>query len=75
MSSTSLNIPTLLTSDQTAEILKISPRTLERMRIEGSGPRFMKAGRGKRSRVLYRLVDIESWLDANAYHSTAEFSR
>ncbi|MBU2582589.1 MAG: helix-turn-helix domain-containing protein [Alphaproteobacteria bacterium] len=75
MSSSSPNFLPYLTSDEAAEILKISARTLERMRVEGSGPRFMKAGRGRRSRVLYQLADITAWLEANAYHSTSEFPR
>ncbi|MEO1282849.1 MAG: helix-turn-helix domain-containing protein [Pseudomonadota bacterium] len=69
------NITPYLTSNEAAEVLKISTRTLERMRVEGSGPRFMKAGPGRRSRVLYQLADITSWLEAKAYHSTSEFSR
>ena len=35
----------------------ISPRTLERWRWTGQGPRFLKVG----GRVVYRLVDIETF--------------
>ena len=51
-----------------AERLGLSERTLERMRAEGSGPRFSKAGR----RVLYRLEDVEEWLETNSFSSTVE---
>ena len=51
-----------------AEQLGLSERTLERMRAEGSGPRFSKAGR----RVLYRLEDVEEWLETNSFASTVE---
>jgi hypothetical protein len=35
----------------------LSPRTLERWRWTGKGPRFLKLG----GRVVYRLEDIEVW--------------
>lgn len=36
---------------------KVSPRTLERWRWLGQGPRFMKLG----GRVAYRLEDVEAY--------------
>ena len=66
--------PAYLTSQDVADLLHLSVRTLERMRVDGNGPRFLKAGTGKRSRVLYRLEDVQSWLESQAYHSTSEFS-
>ena len=36
---------------------KISPRTLERWRWTGEGPRFVKLG----GRVVYRLEDVEEY--------------
>ena len=36
---------------------KLSPRTLERWRWAGCGPRYVKVG----GRVLYRLEDIEAY--------------
>lgn len=62
-----------LTSEETAELLKISRRTLERMRVTGEGPPFMKAGAGKRSRVLYKQSDVTGWLESNTYNSTSEY--
>ena len=58
----------LLNQRTLAEMLDVSERTLERMRTEGSGPRFSKAGR----RVLYRLEDVEGWLETNSFGSTVE---
>lgn len=46
--------------------LHVSPSTLARWRLEGIGPKFMKAGR----RVLYALPDINAWLQANSHTST-----
>jgi hypothetical protein len=64
-----------LTTAQAAEILCLSARTLERMRIDGSGPPFLKAGGGKRSRVLYMLADIDAWLAGHRFGSTSEYGR
>ena len=35
----------------------VSPRTLERWRWTGTGPRFLKVG----GRVIYRLADVEAY--------------
>jgi predicted site-specific integrase-resolvase len=40
-----------------ADRWKVSPRTLERWRWLGQGPRFMKLG----GRVAYRLEDVEAY--------------
>lgn len=50
------------------KILKISPRTLERYRQEGTGPAFVKTGR----RALYRASDVAKWVDARTFRSTSE---
>ncbi len=57
-----------LTQKQVANHLDISQRTLERMRTDGSGPRFSRAGK----RILYRSDDVETWLREHSYVSTAE---
>ena len=66
-----MNTDTFLTQDEAAKLLRISPRTLERYRVAGSGPRFVKAGR----RVLYRHADLETWTEANTFASTSEVDR
>jgi hypothetical protein len=40
-----------------AERWSVSPRTLERWRWTGQGPRFLKIG----GRVVYRIEDIEAY--------------
>ena len=64
---------TYLTNNEAAELLKISPRTLERLRVTGTGPSFLKAGVGKRSRVLYKHSEIVEWLENNSHQSTSEY--
>lgn len=48
---------THLNQTELAARWKISPRTLERWRWTGEGPRFVKLG----GRVVYRLEDIEEY--------------
>ena len=45
-----------LTNDEAAAFLRLSPRTLEKQRVIGGGPRFRKFGR----RVMYAVVDLET---------------
>jgi predicted DNA-binding transcriptional regulator AlpA len=70
-------VPALLflTTIEVAEMLRISRRTLERMRVEGTGPRFLKVGPGKRSRVIYRQQDVSEWIDRFRFGSTSEYGR
>ena len=60
---------TLLTTEQAAWLLRISRKTLERMRVEGRGPRFVKLGRC----VRYRQRDLLAWITTNTHQSTSEF--
>jgi predicted DNA-binding transcriptional regulator AlpA len=48
--------------------LRLSERTLERLRVAGSGPSFVKAGRA----VRYRECDLETWIAARVVNSTSE---
>ena len=43
--------PRYLTNNEAAAFLQLSPRTLEKQRVIGGGPRFHKFGR----RVMYAL--------------------
>lgn len=66
-----MTISALLSQQRLAELLAVSQRTLERWRVEGSGPAFVKAGR----RVLYRSDDVEHWIDSSRKWSTSEGGR
>ncbi len=50
----------LLTTEEAAKIVRLSPRTLDAHRWRGTGPRFVRAGR----RALYREADLLAWLEA-----------
>ena len=57
-----------LTNDEAAVFLRLSPRTLEKQRVIGGGPRFRKFGR----RVMYAVADLESWADARSFEATSD---
>ena len=50
----------LLTVRELAAELKVSVRTLERWRRDGTGPAWMTVGRA----VRYRRGDVDAWLRA-----------
>lgn len=62
-----------LNTADAAKLLQLSPRTLERMRVEGGGPPFFKAGPGKRSRVLYQRSDVIEWLSLRSFDNTSQY--
>ncbi len=58
----------LLTEQDVAALTRLSTRTLERRRLDGTGPTFIKLGR----RVVYRRQDVDSWIEQNRFASTSE---
>ncbi|NKI70250.1 helix-turn-helix domain-containing protein [Collimonas pratensis] len=57
-----------LNNDEAAAFLRLSPRTLEKQRVIGGGPRFRKFGR----RVMYAVADLETWADARSFEATSD---
>lgn len=55
-----------LTTKEAARHLRLSPRTLEKMRGIGNGPRFCKFGR----RVLYARAVLDTWAAGHSHDST-----
>ena len=60
--------PRYLTTDEAAAFLRLSPRTLEKHRVIGGGPRFHKLCR----RVVYAVQDLDAWAGARSFESTCE---
>jgi hypothetical protein len=60
--------PEFLTTQEAAELLRLSPRTLEKQRVLGGGPRFRKFG----ARVVYATADLRAWADGNTYGMTSD---
>jgi excisionase family DNA binding protein len=61
----------LLTQSEAAKMLRLSERTLERLRLQGGGPRYVKANRS----VRYREADLEAWIEKRVVSSTSEEAR
>jgi helix-turn-helix protein len=62
----------LLTTEQAAEILQLSPNTLKMYRGRGRGPRFQRSTDGRT--VRYRRADLDDYLqDMDA--AVTEFAR
>jgi predicted DNA-binding transcriptional regulator AlpA len=63
------SVPTrvYLTQDEVAAVLRLSPRTLERHRLAGTGPAYVKLGR----KVVYKRSSVEAWAAANTFTSTS----
>ena len=51
-----------------AALLGLKPSTLEAWRYRGEGPLFVKCG----ARVIYRLRDINDYLESRTRKSTAD---
>jgi excisionase family DNA binding protein len=58
----------MLTVLDAAAYLRLSRRTLERLRVSGLGPKFVKCGRS----VRYRQSDLEEWIAARVVRGTSE---
>jgi Helix-turn-helix domain len=59
---------TLLTTEQASEIVRLSRRTLEGLRVRGGGPVYRKLS----GRVFYALSDLVTWVDGQARTSTSD---
>lgn len=62
----------VLSEHRAAELLGLSVRTLQRFRVEGRGPRYLKLGR---KRVAYSEADIAAWIEHCRRESTSEPAR
>lgn len=58
----------LRTTDEAAARLRANPRTMERWRVDGYGPRFIKIG----LKVFYRDSDLDAWLESQVRSHTKQ---
>lgn len=65
-----INTPLVLDANDVAAQLGLSVSTLAKMRLYGTGPAYSKLGR----RVVYRPADLDSWIEANRFNSTSEYT-
>jgi hypothetical protein len=60
--------PRYLRTSEAARYLSLSPRTLEKHRIYGTGPAYRKIG----GRVIYAVADLKAWADVGTRTSTSD---
>ncbi len=60
--------PRYLRTSEAARYLSLSPRTLEKHRIYGTGPAYRKIG----GRVVYAVADLKAWADIGIRTSTSD---
>lgn len=58
----------LFDTQEAADRLRISPRTLERWRLTGNGPEFIKVGR----LVFYVEDSLDAWVLGRVRRSTSD---
>lgn len=56
-----------LRTDGAAKYLGVSSSTLEKLRLTGGGPTYVKLGRT----VVYDQSNLDEWVDANRRRSTS----
>ncbi len=66
-----MTISDLLTVREVAALIRVSKPTLDRWRIEGRGPRYVRVG----NRVFYPRAEVERFLAASLVETTSFRSR
>jgi hypothetical protein len=62
----------LLTPSEAATYLRLSKSLLDKRRVCGGGPPFLRPVPRK---ILYRKSDLDNWANSHKYTSTAEYKR
>lgn len=57
-----------MNTPEAARYVRLSKPTLERFRISGDGPAYVKLG----GAVRYRKADLDAWLESRVTRSTSE---
>lgn len=58
----------VMNTAEAARYVRLGKTTLERFRISGDGPVYVKLG----GAVRYRKADLDAWLGSRITHSTSE---
>lgn len=61
------NPPQLVKTELAAILTGLSASTLNKLRVSGGGPAYIKLGRS----VLYARADLDCWLEASRRSSTS----
>ncbi|MEI8396833.1 MAG: helix-turn-helix domain-containing protein [Rhodospirillaceae bacterium] len=63
--------PPLLRTADSAKYLNVSKSYLEKLRVSGNGPKYVRLGR----LIRYRITDLDNFMDAKRCGSTSEGRR
>ena len=62
------DLPKVISAKAAARFVGLSESTLAKLRLNGNGPIYCKLGR----RVVYRLTDLEKWLESRTTRDTSD---
>lgn len=60
----------LLTPSEAAAYLRCSKSYLDKLRVYGGGPKFLRLGKRK---ILYRQSELDLWTAERSFGSTSEY--
>jgi excisionase family DNA binding protein len=60
----------LLTPPEAATYLRVSKSYLDKLRVYGGGPKFLRPGKRK---ILYRKSELDVWAADRTFTSTSEY--
>lgn len=60
----------LASSKEVAEYIGVTPNALAKMRMEGTGPEFIRVGPRN---IKYRWSAVGEWIEANTHTSTDDY--
>jgi hypothetical protein len=63
--------PTYLLTPHAAERIGLAAGTLEKMRVRGDGPPYLRLSP---RRVVYAVDTLDSWVRARQFNSTSEYA-
>jgi hypothetical protein len=61
----------VLSNEEAAALIGVTPGTLRFWRCKGKGPRFIKLGGAKQAGVCYDPADIDAWKAARRFASNS----
>ena len=61
----------LLTPREAAAYLRVSKSYLDKLRVYGGGPKFLRPGKRK---ILYRKSDLDVWAAERTFTTTSEYN-
>ncbi len=65
------NQPILLTETEAAKLLGFSIRTLQKWRMSGDGPKFVRMSARA---IRYRRQDLDAFIEARVKQSTSDYA-